>query len=79
MKKILMTLAIAASVVALVSCGGNTKEDEKKKAETEQTCEGDGCCEQKEGDCCEQKEGCTGECECVEGECEKGEDCCKNK
>lgn len=71
MKKILMTLAIAASVVALVSCGGNTKEDEKKKAETEQTCEGDGCCEQKED--------CTGECDCVEGECEKGEDCCKNK
>lgn len=76
MKKILMTLAIAASVVALVSCGGNTKEDEKKKAETEQTCEGDDCCKD---ECTKAEDCCTGECECVEGECEKGEDCCKNK
>ena len=52
MKKVLMSMAVVAAMVAFVSCSGNNKKkaEDKKTDDTPECCEGqDGCCD--EGDC----------------------------
>ena len=64
MKKVFISMAIAA--LCLCSCGnnsGNKKAEEGEAAQTE-------CCETKAEECCGEKEGeCCGECNKAEGEC----------
>lgn len=77
MKKVFMSMAIVAAMMAAVACGNNSskKTDEKAAEATEQCCQ-DKECTKAEGECCGE---CTeGECCKAEGECCKAEgECCK--
>ena len=73
MKKVLMSMAVLAAMVAFAACGNNTKKAEEKAAEATEQCCAEGCCKP-EGECTK-AEGC---CK-AEGECTKAEDCCKEE
>ena len=65
MKKVLMSMAALAAMVAFVACGNNTKKAEEPAAEpVEQCCEGTECTKA-EGECCEGETCCTEE-QCAE-------------
>ncbi|MBR5199608.1 MAG: hypothetical protein IKW20_07255 [Bacteroidales bacterium] len=70
MKKVLMSMAVLAAMIAFAACGNNTKKAEDKAAEATEQCCAEGCC--KGEDECTKAEGC---CK-GEGECAK-EGCCK--
>lgn len=69
MKKVLMSMAVVAAMIAFAACGNNTKKADEKAAEaTEQCCKEE--CDKKD-ECC--KEGCCKE------ECDKKDECCKEQ
>lgn len=82
MKKVLMSMAVVAAMVAFAACANNTKKADEKAAEpVEQCCEEKECCKD-EIECCGGAEGCCDEAKCAECtecvECPEcpAEECC---
>lgn len=75
MKKVLMSMAVVAAMIAFAACGNNTKKADEKAAEaTEQCCKEE--CDKKD-ECCKEQECCKEGC-CKE-ECDKKDECCKEQ
>ena len=73
MKKIFMSVAIVAAMMAAVSCGNNNKKAEERPAECTEQCCGD-CTTKAEGECCKD-ECCKGECDKACTDCTECTDC----
>lgn len=65
MKKILMSMAVVAAMVAFAACANNTKKAEENKAEATEQCCQDAKCTKAEGECCQGETCCTEE-KCAE-------------
>ena len=77
MKKVLMSMAVVAAMIAFAACGNNTNKSDEKAAEATEQCCKDGCCKEecdKKDECC--KEQCCTEKECTDcAECAGCPDC----
>ena len=73
MKKVLMSMAVLAAMIAFAACGNNTKKAEEKAAEATEQCCAEGCCKA-EGECTK-AEGCCKEGACTEQECAECTEC----
>lgn len=67
MKKVLMIIAVVATMLAVAACGNNQSAQESA-AEATECCEGDceNCAKECEGECENCAKECEGECECEE-------------
>lgn len=73
MKKVLMSMAVVAAMIAFAACGNNTKKAEEKAAEATEQCCAEGC-SKAEGECTK-AEGCCKEGACTEQECAECTEC----
>lgn len=59
MKKVLMSVAVVAAIMAFAACKNNKKSEDKKCDQTEKCCEAN-------KECCGGEEGCCDEAKCAE-------------